>query len=63
MCLQAGAGVHLSAVQFELDGIIHGLLANSDRKFVYGEMVSAYHTSVQMNLTCLMLRLNKDIPV
>ena len=36
---QAGVGVHLSAVQFEIDGIMHGLMANPDRKFVYGEMV------------------------
>lgn len=34
-----GVGVRLSAVQFELDNIMHGLMANPDRKFVYGEMV------------------------
>ena len=32
-------GPHISAVQYELDGIVHGLMANPDRKFVYCEMV------------------------
>ena len=32
-------GPHVSAVQYELDGILHGLMANPDRKFVYCEMV------------------------
>jgi len=31
-------GPHISAVQYELDGIIHGLMANRDRQFVYGEV-------------------------
>ena len=38
-CLQAHVGPHISAVQYELDGIMHGLMANPDRKFVYCEMV------------------------
>ena len=36
---QAHVGPHVSAVQYELDGIVHGLMANPDRKFVYCEMV------------------------
>ena len=39
MAVQAQIGPHSSAVQFELDGIVHGLMANPDRKFVYCEMV------------------------
>jgi len=39
MDLQAHVGPHVSAVQYELDGIMHGLMANPDRKFVYCEMV------------------------
>ena len=35
----ANVGPHVSGVQFELDGIIAGLLANPDRRFVYGEVV------------------------
>lgn len=36
--LQAAVGPHISAVQYELDGIIHGLMANRDRRYVYGEI-------------------------
>jgi hypothetical protein len=36
--MQAAVGPHISAVQYELDGIIHGLMANRDRRYVYGEI-------------------------
>lgn len=52
--MQAESGPHVSAVQFELDGIIHGLLANRDRKFVYGEMVNiALLIGAQQPTICL----------
>jgi hypothetical protein len=35
----ASGGPRFLGVQYELDGIIHGLIANRDRRYVYGEVV------------------------
>ena len=39
MLQMASGGPRYLGVQYELDGIIHGLIANRDRRYVYGEVV------------------------
>ena len=39
MLQMASGGPRFLGVQYELDGIIHGLIANRDRRYVYGEVV------------------------
>ena len=49
--LQAAVGPHISAVQYELDSIIHGLMANRDRRYVYGE-ISFFKLWWELALKC-----------